>query len=116
MKKDQSFHDCVVYDLLGDIPGITSRAMFGGWGIYKNGTIFAIIFDGALYFKDDDTNRADFERLGSHPFVYKQGNRKPTAMSYWLVPEGILEDRERLPEWVERSVNVSLNSKAKRPR
>ena len=36
MPKDQSFHDYVVNDVLVGISGITSRAMFGGWGIYPH--------------------------------------------------------------------------------
>ncbi len=68
MKRDQSFHDYVVQDLLEKESGITSRAMFGGWGIYKNGLIFAINSDGELYFKVGDSNRADFEKVGSHPY------------------------------------------------
>ena len=63
MNKDQSFHDHVVRDLFVHIPDITSRAMFGGWGLYQDGVIFGIIADGELYFKVDDTNRAGFERL-----------------------------------------------------
>jgi len=109
-KKDQSFHDYVVGDLLGDIDGITSRAMFGGWGIYRDGLIFAIIFDGELYFKADETNRPDFEELGSHPFVYKEGEQTST-MSYWLLPAEVQEDREMLREFVNKSVAVSRKAK-----
>ncbi len=111
MKKDQSFHDYVVHDLLGKMPDITSRAMFGGWGIYKDGFIFAIIADGELYFKVGDNNRADFERAGSHPFVYTGGNHKPITMSYWLLPEEIMEDEEKLYEWALRSVEASEKKK-----
>jgi len=85
--------------------------MFGGWGIYKNGLIFAIIADGELYFKVDDRNRVNFEKLGSHPFVYSQGNHKPTTMSYWLVPEELMESEEKLSEWVKSSVRASKRSK-----
>lgn len=94
--RNHSFHDYVVYDLLEGVPGITSRAMFGGWGIYKDQVIFAIIIEGELYFKVDDSNRAEFERLGSHPFTYAKKDGKQVTMSYWLVPETVLEDREKL--------------------
>lgn len=114
MKQDQSFHDYVIHDLFAGFPGIHSRAMFGGWGIYKDGIIFAIIADGALYFKVDETNRTDFEQRGSQPFVYSQGNHKSTTMSYWLVPESVMDDKEDLRQWIERSVGISWN--AKRPK
>lgn len=111
MKKDQSFNDYVVNDLLKEVPGIASRAMFGGWGIYKDGLMFALIADGELYFKVGDSNRADYENAGSHPFVYSGGNHKPTTMSYWLLPEEVMEDEEKLHEWVLESVQVSIKSK-----
>ena len=38
-------------DLVGGIAGVSSKPMFGGYGIYKDGVIFAIIADGALFFK-----------------------------------------------------------------
>ena len=113
MKKDQSFHDYVVYDLLKIIPGVTSRAMFGGWGIYKNGVIFALIADGELYFKVDEKTKPDFEKSGSHPFVYSQGNHKSTTMSYWTLPEKVMEDETELENWVNGSVKASQRSKKK---
>ena len=111
MSKDLSFHDYVVHDLLKPVRGISSRAMFGGWGIYQNGLIFGIIVDGELYFKVDDTNRAEYEHLGSHPFVYAGKNDRPTTMSYWLVPEEIMENEEKLIEWVGWSVQASERTK-----
>ncbi len=114
MKKDQSFHDYVVHDLLRNLSGITSKTMFGGWGIYENGVIFALIADGELYFKVGDNNRADFEKMGSHPFVYSGGNHKPTTMPYWLLPEEIMENEEKLHEWVLQSVEASKQSKKKK--
>lgn len=105
------FHDYVVEDLLHDIEGITSRAMFGGWGLYKDGIIFGLIADDQLFFKADDKNRPQYEAHGSKPFVYSQGNHKPTTMSYWLVPDDVLENRERLALWVDEACEASIRSK-----
>lgn len=104
MAKDKSFHDYVIYDLFGELPGITSKAMFGGWAVYKNEAIFAIIVNGELYFKVDDGNRAEFEKMESRAFVYTKHDGKPITMSYWLLPEEIMEDRERLYDLVDTSV------------
>lgn len=113
MTKDRSFHDYVVYDLLGDISGIASRAMFGGWAIYRDGFVFGLILSGELYFKVDDDNRSEYEQMGgSHPFVYAKKAGEPITMSYWLVPEEILEDKERLHRLIERSVGISRGKKA----
>lgn len=104
MTKDNSFHNYVIYDLLGAIHGIASRAMFGGWAIYKNGVIFGIIIDEELYFKINNENRSVFKQIESRPFVYTKSDGKPVTMSYWLVPDEIMEDKERLYDLVEKSV------------
>lgn len=110
MKKDNSFHEYVMYDLFSDFPGITSRTMFGGWGIYKDDIIFALITGGELYFKVDKSNQDDYEKYGSHPFEYTRKKRQ-ISLSYWLLPEKIMEDKEKLFEWIQTSVDISKHSK-----
>ncbi|MBT3362579.1 MAG: TfoX/Sxy family protein [Chloroflexi bacterium] len=105
------FLQYVLSEVLADIDGISSRAMFGGYGIYKEGIIFAIIADEQLYFKVDQSNRSDYEQYGSHPFVYSQGKTKSTTMSYWELPADIQEDRHEIAKWVEKAYEVSKNRK-----
>lgn len=111
MKKDQSLSDYVTLDLMGDVPGITSKNMFGGWGIYKDDVFFALIAEGELYFKVGDANRAQFENIGSKPFVYSREKHKPTTMAYWLIPEEIMKDRERFHALMKGSIEVANTSK-----
>ena len=84
------FPDYVI-EQLGAFGSVSARPMFGGNGLYKAGVMFAIIFDGELYFKVDDSNRADFEAEKSEPFVYVARGR-PITLSYWFVPEDVVED------------------------
>ena len=49
---------------------VTVRPMFGGAGIFCEGLMFALVFDGAIYLKVDEASIPDFEREGSRPFVY----------------------------------------------
>ncbi|MCB9809143.1 TfoX/Sxy family protein [Candidatus Nomurabacteria bacterium] len=98
---NSEFHDYIIYDVLGHIPHIASRKMFGGYGIYHEGIIFGLILDDELYFKVADHNRPDYEVRGSEPFTYTgHKNRKPTVMQYWKVPEEIMEDPEMVEEWM----------------
>src|SRR5690348_16613938 len=110
-KKNSEFWQYVMEDVLSGIPGVTSKAMFGGYGIYKNGTIFAIIAEGTLYFKADERTEADFKKYGSGPFIYEMPNGKEMSMSYWMLPEDIMEDREVLPDWVDKAVAASKRAK-----
>lgn len=103
-----------VLDILSPLGDITYRSMFGGVGLYYRGLIFAIIADDVLYFKVSDDNRVDYEAMGSEPFTY-MGKEKPVKISYWKVPEEIMENSEELQEWVEKAYQVSLKSEKKKP-
>ena len=107
MTKDRSFHEYIVKDLLGHVSGITSRSMFGGLALYRNGTIFGIVVNSELYFKVDDTNRQDYESRMSHPFTYAKGNGKTVSMPYWQVPAEFMDDRKGLAALIDQSVAVS---------
>jgi len=110
MAKDQAFKEYVVGEVLRSIPGITARAMFGGWGIYQDSMIFGLIAEGTLYFKVDDTNRPDYESAGSGPFTYHAPNGKTMQMGYYQVPEDVMEHPEDIPHWVAKAIVVSRNA------
>ncbi len=107
------FHEYIVGDALAHIDDISSKRMFGGYGLYMNGTIFAIITSETdLYFKADSENKSLYETAGSHQFVYTgHKNKAPTKMPYWYVPETIIEDREKVEEWVTSAVAAAKRSK-----
>ena len=104
MKKDVSFHDYLRNDVFAGIDGITSRAMFGGYGFYKDGLIFGIVANGKLYCKVGDGNREDYQNAGSKPFSFKGRTGKKMTTSYWELPGDVLEDKERLVSWIEKAL------------
>lgn len=86
-------------ELLEPVGDVTARAMFGGHGIFESGDMFVLISrDDRIYFKVDDTNRADYEAAGSEQF-------KP--MPYYEVPEEVLADEESFVEWATRSIAIA---------
>ncbi|MEK7649582.1 MAG: TfoX/Sxy family protein [Patescibacteria group bacterium] len=111
MARDKGFHDYVMHEVFMGIAGVTSRGMFGGWGIYKDGFFFALIADGRLYFKVDDSNRADYERAGSEPFRYSSKDKKAITMSYWELPAVVMDDKEELERWIEKSLRVARSAR-----
>ena len=99
-----------VADQLADLGPVAVRPMFGGAGVYCAGVMFALIADEVLYFKTDEENRADFEAEGMAPFTYR-GKRRPVRMSYFEVPEHVLEDREMLTAWAEKALAAARRAK-----
>ena len=113
--KRNQFVEYVTEDLLSPLERVTARAMFGGFGIYKDGVIFGIIVDDELYFKVDETNRAEYEAIASKPFVYSAKGGKKMTMSYWNIPSDVLEDADELMRLARKSyaINIKL-AEAKR--
>lgn len=103
-----------VLDALADWHRVTSRRMFGGYGLYRQGVMFALIIDDTLYFKVGDSNREAFEQAGSAPFVY-HAKGKPVALSYWQVPPDLFEDTEQLGQWAHEAYQVALRAQALKP-
>jgi len=104
-----------IVDLLSGYGNITSRTMFGGYGIYSGKLIFALIIDDELYFKADRELAEEYEKSGSYPFTY-QKNDKTVALSYWYVPAEVIEDDDLLKDWFDKSLLVAMASKLKKKR
>ncbi len=98
-----------IVDTLTDFGTVTTRAMFGGIALYKDGLIFAIVVRDTLYFKVDSSTRPEYEALGSSPFTY-QMKEKTGTMSYWEVPLEIIDDSEQLVQWAETAYLASARS------
>jgi DNA transformation protein len=98
-----------VLDQLGELGPVTSRAMFGGHGLYLGDQFFGIVHRDRLYLKTDDAARPDYEARGSAPF---RPNERQTLKSYWEVPGEVVEDRAAAVEWARDAVACAAASKA----
>ena len=91
-----------IVEQLESVGPVQVKRMFGGAGLYLDGTIFALLADDVLYLKADDHNRADFEAEDMGPFVpFEDG--KMVLKSYHECPPRLLEDADQLCEWARRS-------------
>jgi len=101
-----------VLDQLSPLGPVSSRAMFGGAGVYLNGTIFGLIAYDTLYLKVDDSNRGDYEDAGMEPF--RPYEDKVSQMSYYEVPVDVLEDRDDLSDWARKALAVAKKGAARK--
>jgi DNA transformation protein len=92
---------------------VSVRRMFGGAGLYREGTMFAVIAEDVAYLKADDSNRADFLRAGSAPFEPYPEKIKTTIRTYFEIPGDVLENPDELAQWAERSWLVARKRKRK---
>jgi DNA transformation protein and related proteins len=112
MPKTHEFVEYLLHDAFGGLAGVTARSMFGGYGLYKDGQIFAIVDQdaGKVYFRVNDTNLADFTARGMEPFTYT-AKGKTMTMKYYELPLDILENPEDLAVWTNKACNRHFNAK-----
>jgi DNA transformation protein and related proteins len=103
-----------VLDLLTPWGGVSARKMFGGYGLYKHGAMFALVAEDVLYFKVDDRNRPLFQQLGMSPFTY-DGKGKPVEMPYWETPPDALDDGAALIDFARGALDAAVAAKKEKP-
>ena len=98
-RKSDSYRDFVL-DQLRSVEGVSCRSMFGGFGLYLGADFFGILHNGRLYFKTDETTRANYRERGMGPFAVSE---KQVLKSYYEVPDEIVEDQEELASWAREA-------------
>jgi DNA transformation protein len=93
---------------------VSIRRMFGGIGVYAEGTMFALVGYGELYLKADEETIPAFRAAGAGPFIYDMKGRR-VAMSYWKLPDRLLDEPDELAEWARAALRVAQRSAAARP-
>ena len=93
---------------LDPLGNVTSRAMFGGYGVFHDGLMFALIADDTLYFKVNESNRDIYKQSGSKPCQH--------GISYWEVPAELLEEDSSLHEWANISIGIAQQLSLKKAR
>jgi DNA transformation protein len=86
--------------------------MFGGLGVFRQGLMFGLVADDILYLKGDAETAGRYEAEGCRQFVY-ESKGKPTAMSYWRLPDELYDDPEAFAAWAETAFAAALRSQKK---
>lgn len=104
-----------IRDLFAPFGPVAVKRMFGGAGLWSEGSMFGLVFDGAIFLKVDETIIPDFEREGSRPFVYTRakspGRVGRASLSYWRLPERLYDDPEELAVWAARALAIAERKK-----
>jgi DNA transformation protein len=109
-----SYRAYVLEQLNRAVPPVRARAMFGGVGLYAADVFFALIADDALYVRTDDATRPAFESLGMPPF--RPFDEHGPVMSYYQLPEEILENSDALRDWVDRAIASARTARRRKPK
>jgi len=111
MKKHDEFIE-FLNEVFEEFGPIESKRMFGGYGIYHDGVMFALVADNTLYLKADESTKSHFESRDLLQFEYARKN-KTIKMSYYLAPDEIYDDRDEAAIWASHAYEAALKSRAK---
>lgn len=99
-------------EVLGKLPNLSVRRLFGGAGVYADETIFGVFHEQRLYLKTDERTRAAFVERGSDALRARSGS---VLTAYYEVPPEVVDDEEELLRWARQAIDVA-NREPERPR
>jgi len=101
INQSSTFKEFVLGQLSG-IDGLRIKAMFGGFGLYKDHKIFGIIYNDKLYLKVNEDNRRDFGERDMDAFTTPRGQ---TLKNYFEVPEEVVENKDDILIWAWKALS-----------
>ncbi len=99
-----------IVDQLSEFDDIQTKRLFGGRAVLKDNLNFGLIFNDELYLKADEQNAHRCSDADSQQFTYEKGT-KTINVSFWTVPETIIEDKEEFAEWARDAYDAALRAK-----
>jgi len=92
-------------EALTPVGEVSSRSMFGGYGIFESGVMFVLIDSaGKMFFRADDSTQGRYEELGSE---------RHNPMPYFEVPSSVFEDYSTFIDWAKEAAAVAHAAKKK---
>lgn len=102
-----------IVDLLEGFGAVEVKRMFGGFGIFHQGLMIALLSDGSLYLKADDQTKARFEAEDCMPFSYLKQD-KEFKLNYYSAPESFFEESDETVKWAKLAYDAALRNPNKK--
>ncbi len=112
MPVSDSYRSFVLEQIARVAPRIRGKSMFGGVGLYSGEHFFALIDNDTLFFKVDDTNRADF--IAARMKAWSPFEDGKESSGYYELPAELLEDPDAMKPWVEKAIAIAARKKVKK--
>ncbi|WP_116812071.1 TfoX/Sxy family protein [Steroidobacter cummioxidans] len=98
-----------VAEQLAPLGRISSRAIFGGVGVFIDDRLLAIVMGEKLYLHTDKSNLDDYVARGMQQFK-PYPNAFDLTTDHHEVPQDIINDAEQLKLWGQRALNAAIES------
>ena len=96
-----------VVEQMSVLGAVYAKRMFGGWGIFRMGLMFAVVIGDELYLKADEASVGRFKARGLKPFTYAAKGRA-VSLRYFQAPPETLEDPQAMAEWAGTAYACAL--------
>ncbi len=97
-----------ILDKLQRLGKLSSRSMFGGYGICYDKVMFGLVAESKFFLRADELLKKQFEAKNAEQFVYK--NRGvPVLLSYYHIDETILHSEKYFIDLVNRALQSALS-------
>jgi DNA transformation protein len=106
MRKQNEFIDFLT-EVFEEFGPVEARRMFGGYGIYHDGVMFALVANNKLYLKADTSTIKYFESCDLPQFEYERKGRT-VRMSYYMAPDSIFDNRDEAAVWASRAYKAAI--------
>ena len=106
-----------VQEALEPLGPVTMRKMMGGATLYLDGTIFAILDEGQIWFKADAETDAIWDAEGCERFSVTFNDGRVDTMNYRRAPTDVYDEPEAMQRWAKLAVEAGRRGAArKKPR
>ena len=113
MSYDESLH-AWVQDALEPLGTVSLRKMMGGATLYLDGTVFAILDEGEIWFKSDAEADVAWDAQGCERFSVTFKDGRVDTMNYRRAPADVYDDAEAMQRWAALALQAGLRGAAKR--
>lgn len=90
---------------------VRSRSMFGGFGIFVDDAMFALVVNNALHIRACETTNQQFKDAQYEPYVYKKRGF-PVVTKYFALPNELWQDEEQILSMARIALDAALVEKA----
>ena len=105
-----------VREALEPLGTVTMRRMMGGATLYCDGTIFAIVHGGELWFKADAESNALWDEVSPERFTVTFATGMVDTMNYRRAPSDVYDDADAMREWASHGIAAGRRAPAKKRR
>ena len=98
-----------VAEQLAPLGRISSRAIFGGVGVFIDDRLLSIVIDDKVYLHTDKSNLDEYIARGMQQFK-PYPNAFDLTTDHHQVPPEIVNDAGQLKLWGERALNAAIES------